>query len=261
MAKHTRLRGIASVLLALLLIFTLVGCSQKKTTKTKYYDKDFISALETGLQNRWKITDSVKDVSKASKDILTKSVNAELNAVKTYKDKKFKNDKLHEQVITYLNALEDQKKALKSFDKSNFITTWNKAYNTRTEMILKINSKYKLKVAPKYEDDLTELTRNGDSVAKNDKKAAAIDEIIKTIKFKKTKDDGYNYTYDAKVKNTSNYSFKTFGIKVKLMDSSKTVVSTEPVFTDEWAKGQTNQFEFMTNKKFTSYKVIHDYVN
>ena len=105
-------------------------------------------------------------------------MNAEFNTVKLYKNKRFKDDKLHEQVITYLNALEDQKKALEHFEKSKYITEWNKAYNTRTEMLLKINSKYKLTVASKYQPDLDKLIRNGDAVVNKNNKRDAVNILI-----------------------------------------------------------------------------------
>ncbi|NLR08707.1 MULTISPECIES: FxLYD domain-containing protein [Lactobacillaceae] len=254
------MKRIVTIAILLFAGLSLTACGSKKS-ETKYYDSDFISALESGLQKRWAITDTVKDIDKASQDTLTKSVNAELDVVKPYENKKFKNDKLHEQAITYINALKDQKTALKSYDKSNFFDKWNKAYNTRTQMIVKINQKHKLKVADKYKSDLTELTRHGDEVANQDQKTEAINALVKSIKFKQAKDDGYNYTYDAKVKNNSGYSFKNFGIKVKLMDSDKTVVDTQLTYVDDWDKNQTSQFEFMTDKKFNSYEVVLDYTN
>ena len=254
------MKKLVTLAITLLAGLSLVGCSSQKS-QTKYYDQDFISSLEKGLEARWAITDAVDNPTNPPKDALTKSVNAELAQVKGYDNKKFKNNKLHEEAITYLNALDDQKTALKSYDKSNFFDKWNKAYDTRTQMILKINNKYKLKVSDKYKSDLTELTRRGDEVANTSKKSAAIKALIKSIKFKQTKDDGYTYTYDAKVKNNTDYSFKAFGIKVKLMDSQKTVIDTQAVYTDNWDKGQTNQFEFMTDKKFKSYEVVQDYTN
>ncbi|WP_143463172.1 FxLYD domain-containing protein [Levilactobacillus enshiensis] len=240
--------------------FSLVACSDQKA-RTKYYDSDFISALENGLQKRWAITDNVKSTDKTSEDTLTKSLNAELKVVKPYENKKFKDNKLHEQALTYINALDDQKTALNSYDKFSFFNKWNKAYNTRTKMIVQINQKHKLKVADKYKNDLTELTRNGDAVTTENKKTEAVNTLLKSIKFKQTKDDGYTYTYDAKVKNSSGYSFKNFSIKVKLMDSKKTTIDTQYVSANDWGKEQTNQFEFMTNKKFSSYKVILDYTD
>lgn len=253
------MRRLVTLAITLLAGLSLVGCGNQKK-QTKYYDQDFISSLEKGLEARWSITDTVKDPSNASKKVLTKAVNAELSKVKDYDNKKFKNNKLHEEAITYLNALDDQKVALRSYDKSNFFDKWNKAYDTRTQMILKINDKYKLKVNDKYKSDLTELTRRGDEVVNASKKSAAIKSLIKSIKFKQTKDDGYSYTYDAKVKNDTDYSFKSFGIKIKLLDSKKTVVDTISAYTDSWDKDQTNQFEFITDKKFDTYEVVKDYV-
>ncbi|POD89129.1 hypothetical protein S101258_00149 [Lactiplantibacillus plantarum subsp. plantarum] len=60
MTTHIHWRKVTGLLLALLLSITLVGCSNK-TSKTKYYDKDFITSLEQGLEARWKLTDEVGD--------------------------------------------------------------------------------------------------------------------------------------------------------------------------------------------------------
>lgn len=252
------MKKLVTLAITLLAGLSLVGCGNQKK-QTKYYDRDFINSLEKGLEARWAITDTVKDPTNPPKDALTKSVNAELAKVKGYDNKKFKDNKLHEEAITYLNALDDQKTALKSYNKSNFFNKWNKAYDTRTQMVLKINDKYKLKVSDKYKSDLTELTQRGDEVTNASDKSAAIKSLTKSIKFKQIKDDGYTYTYDAKVKNNTEYSFKSFGIKVKLLDSKKTVIDTQSVFVDDWNKDQTNQFEFMTDKKFSSYQIVQDY--
>ncbi|MFC6201547.1 hypothetical protein ACFP1L_06640 [Lactiplantibacillus nangangensis] len=261
MTKRTYLHRVTNILFVLFFtVALLAGCSQKNHSETKYYDKDFISSLEKGLQSRWDINKASSSKPLKSKEALTKSVNAEFNTVKPYKNKRFKDDKLHEQVITYLNALEDQKKALEHFEKSKYITEWNKAYNTRTEMLLKINSKYKLTVASKYQPDLDKLIRNGDAVVNKNNKRDAVNILIKAFKFEKSHDNGYIGKYTAIVKNTSGYAFKTFNAKVKLIDSNKTVVQTRHISADAWDKDQTNQFEFTTDKEFSTYEIVSDFI-
>ncbi|WP_370866690.1 FxLYD domain-containing protein [Secundilactobacillus kimchicus] len=58
----------------------------------------------------------------------------------------------------------------------------------------------------------------------------------------------------------TNYSFKSFGIKVRLKNAKGVVVETVSVYVDNWNKGQTTRFEAMTDKKFTTYNIVKDYV-
>ena len=245
------------VLLLLVPLLLLGGCGKKQT---KYYDSEFITALEKGLQSRWDITDSFKNPDDMTKADYTKAVNAELDSVKDYKNKKFKNNQLHENALAYLNALQQQKSAIKDFSTSNFATKWSRSYDKRTEILLKINKQHKLKFSSKYESNWTELTRNGSDVANKNKKDQQIAELIKTIKFKQTKND-YGYkTYAANVKNTTDFSFKSFGLKVKLLNSKKTVVDTQSIYVDDWNKGQINRLEFSTDKNFSNYEIVKDYI-
>lgn len=245
------------VLMLLVPLLILGGCGKKET---KYYDSEFITALEQGLQDRWAISDTLKDPGNISKDSASKMVDAELKAVKDYPNKKFKNAKLHEQALAYVNAVKEQQATIKKYNSNSFITLWNKAYDKRTKAILSINKIHKLKVDPKYESNLTELTRNGDQAANKDKQNQQIDQLVKTIKFKLTKND-YGYkTYAANVKNTTDFSFKQFDVNVKLLNAKKTVVETQFIPISDWDKGQTNRFEFSTDKEFTNYKVVKEFI-
>lgn len=253
------MRKVATVGVTLLAALTLTACGNQKA-KDKTYDKEFIKSMESGLDARWTVTDQAKNPANPTKEEFTKAVDKEYNAVKSYKNKKFKNDKLHADALAYITAVKEQKGTLKYYNDNDFVTKWNKAYDKRTEAILKINRIYKLKVASSHEESLTELTRNGDKVASNDAKLQAVDSLVKSIKFKQTKDDSGFKTYDADVKNTSGYNFKSFGIKVQLKTKKGTVVDTQSVFADNWNKNQTTRFEFITDKAFSSYTVVKDYV-
>lgn len=253
------MKKVATVGVTLLAVLTLSACGSK-SSGDKTYDKDFINSMENGLDSRWTTTDQAKDPTNPTKEEYSEALTKEYDAVKSYKNKKFKNDKLHEEALAYINAVKEQKNTLKYYNDNSFVTKWNKAYDKRTEAILKINKQYKLKVDQEHEESLAELTRNGDKVMSDNAKQQAIDGLIKTIKFKETKDDSGFKTYDADVKNNTNYSFKSFGIKVQLKASNGTVVDTIAAYTDNWSKGQTNQFEIMTDKSFKTYTVIKDYV-
>ncbi|WEV39237.1 FxLYD domain-containing protein [Lactobacillus sp. ESL0680] len=248
-----------AIMLLIPMILAVAGCSGKKKA-VKYYDSDFISALEQGLQNRWNYTDTIKDTSNIKRSEYTKMVNEELNSVEDYKNKKFKNDNLHEEALEYINALHQQKAAISSYSDSSFPVKWSNSYNKRTDVLIKINKIHKLSFDSKYDSYWTEITRNGSSVENKSKREQQISTLIKHIKFKLSKNEDGFKTYDANVKNTTDYSFKTFLINVKLLNNKGVVVDTQPVSVENWSKKQTNQLEFETDKDFSRYKIVKDFI-
>lgn len=253
------MKKVATVGVTLLATLTLASCGYKGSNGT--YDKDFIRSMENGLQARWNITDHAVDPNNPTKEEYSKAISKEYDSVVSYKNKRFKSDKLHEEALAYINAVKQEKDALNYVNESSFDSKWSKAYDKRTEAILRINKIYKIKVDKDNESNLSELTRNGDKVVAAGAKKQAIDDLIKIIKFKEVKDeDGYK-TFDADVKNNSEYVFKSFGIKVQLKDKNGTVVETVPVEAYDWTKGQTTRFEMETEKSFNSYSIIKDYVD
>ena len=113
MTTHIHWRKVTGLLLALLLSITLVGCSNK-TSKTKYYDKDFITSLEQGLEARWKLTDEAGDQDINQSDYKS-FINAELKQISSYSCKKLKSTILQEKALAYINSLKTQKKAKKYY--------------------------------------------------------------------------------------------------------------------------------------------------
>lgn len=249
----------ATIGVTLLATLTLTSCGYKNSDGT--YDHEFVKSMESGLEARWNITDHAVDPANPTKEEYSRALSKEYNSVEPYKNKKFKNDKLHEDALAYINAVKEQKNSLKYFNDNSFDSKWGKAYDKRTEALLKINKIYKIEVNKDNQASLIELTRNGDKVAAANEKSQAITDLIKTIKFKEVKDeDGYK-TYNADVKNISEYTFKSFGIKVQLKSKNGTVVETVPVYADNWVRNQTNRFEMMTDKSFNSYAIVKDYVD
>lgn len=250
----------ATVGVTLLTVLTLSACGNKNAGD-KTYDKDFINSMESGLDSRWTTQEQAADPVNLTKGEYAEALTKEYDAVKSYKNKKFKSDKLHEEALAYINAVKAQKDSLKNYNDNSFTSKWEKAYDKRTAAILKINKQYRLKVNEEHKESLAELTRNGDKVIAANAKDQAIKSLIKSIKFKQTQDDSGYKTYSADMKNTSNYTFKYFGIKVQLKASNGTVVETAIANTDNWTPNQTSRFEFMTDKSFSSYSVIKDWVD
>ena len=150
------LKSLAVITCFAMTILVLVGCS--KADKDGYYDNAFMTALEKGLVARWKISD--KEDSKSS---YKKAVQAELDSVEEYQDKKFKNTQLKAAALDYINGLKEQKSVLKYWGADDFDERWSAAYDKRTAALVAINKIHKIKVSEK-QDNLSELLGNGKSV-------------------------------------------------------------------------------------------------
>ena len=82
----------------------LVGCTSN--SENKNYDSEFLTSLSKGLDKKWKDNDKYPEESAKNYKLW---VNDELDEVKDYGDKKFKNDKLKELAIRYINVLKEGK--------------------------------------------------------------------------------------------------------------------------------------------------------
>ncbi|PIO83261.1 hypothetical protein BSQ39_06685 [Loigolactobacillus backii] len=243
------------------LIFFLTGCG-KSTQEPKYYDDDFISAMEKGLENRWKLqTNEDKKDSDLTKKDYGQWISVEKKQVADYRNKKFKNSKLQELAITYINSLNDQKDTLQYFGSDDFYDKWEKVYDKRTQAIVAINKIRKIKVPKENQSNLDELLGNGKSVNEKAGKDEKVDTLIKSIKFtaqpKEYAEDDYT-TYDAETTNTTGFDIKSFTANIKIKDASGTTVDTQSISTENWSNGDKVKFSFETDQEVASYEVIKD---
>lgn len=259
----SKLKKLGTFLLCLSLVIVFTGCSNKKA-ETKYYDTDFMTALASGLEARWKIAEADDDSEESTKADYASWIKAEKEKVSEYRNKRFKNSKLQELAITYINNLKAQKDTLKYFGADDFDDKWLTAYDKRTKTLVAINKIHKIKVAEKYQSTLDELLGNGNSVNKKDNKDKKVANLIKTIKFtpepKEYAEDDYT-TYSTEVTNTTGFDIDSFSANVKLKDHDGTTVDTQYISTDNWNNGDKVKFDFSTDEEVASYEVIKEFVD
>lgn len=248
--------SIIVVALVAFLSFKAFGNAESKT-----YDQQFMTSLEKGLEKRW--SEANKD--KETKVSYKKSIQAELDNVEQYKDKNFKNSKLQEQAIAYINVLNESKDELDTFGSDEFYEKWDKTYDDRTSILVKINKIQKIKVSgDKNENQLDELLGNGKSATKNTNSTDKLNSILKETSFeaqpKDYEEDTFT-TYRAAVKNTTGADISDFTATVKLVNNDGVVVDSQYIDSEEWLQDETSQFEFMTDKDFSKTEIRVTYVD
>ena len=115
-------------------IVTLSACTNSNESKT--YDGAFIKSLAKGLDARWKYIDNEKSDSASS---FKKAINKELDEISEYKDKKFKDSKLQELAISYINELNNGLEIAKTYGSDSFETKWDEHIGKRTSLLSAID--------------------------------------------------------------------------------------------------------------------------
>lgn len=246
-------------------VLTLVGCSKSSNTKkeTKYYDQDFITALQDGMIARWdyfaKKDEDKKHVDSGSD--YQKFVNLELKSISKYENLKFKDSKLKEYAISYINEMNNGLKVAKTFGSESFNQKWFEHQNRRKELIVEINRIQKLKVPEKHQHWIDELLAGGKEVKQNNKNEQVVKDFVNKIEFARNeeKSDEHTSYYEVTVENTTGLTIKELGIEVKLLDANGVVVGTEYINAPNWAKNEKRLLGFMTFKDFekTEYVVLY----
>lgn len=233
------MRKITLLFLLLLGVFTLSACTSSKGDKT--YDEAFVKSLAKGLDARWEYVD---DNQEDSANSFKKAINKELVDIQEYKDKKFKDSKLQELAISYINELNNGLEITKTFGSDSFYSKWDKHVAKRTSLLSEINE---IKTIPVQDKDaLSELLAQGNEVKDNNEKKESIENLVKNINFtvNNEKSDEYTKYYTATVENTTKYLIKDIYLTINLVNADGVTVSTQYVSANNWAPGGKTLFEF-----------------
>ena len=260
-----RFKRIAAVMACLAFAFALAGCGgagsvSSGSSEESFADEQFIVDLSKALEARWAITDAASDdalTQDAEKEMLENGVKAELDILEGYTSQKFEDSNLQEKAIKYVNCLKDQQAALDymTVDYDKYSKEWGSAYDARTQLINEFVDNYGLTVSEENADTLKELVTNGSLVTDKQKKQKAVDKICKNMKFERADE----YQYAAVVKNTTDFNFKTFSVRVNLLDKDDVIVESTYASVNNWEDGQKAKFDFWYNEEFEKISVKADY--
>lgn len=228
------------------------ACSQNdaNAAKSKYVDDKAMNVIAAGFERRSDVIESnANDDDPHSTENIQEAIEAEIKIDKELKNARFKDSKMQQDVITYLNLLDDQLKVTEDYSQSSseYYEEWNKVYDKRSAQLKKLVDNYGLEVGEKYEDDFNDLIKNGKSVAEKTRYEDAINSLIQGANFEKS-DDGYGlYTYTAVVENTSGVSFSNVSLTLALYDADDIKAEETYADTSSWAPGEKVKFEAMSD--------------
>ncbi len=277
------MKKISKLFIALLLSSLLLGCDIGKNVSDssdvpEYVDEIFISDLGKALEKRWKLSDSdkfkarynqVADGSSEHRELWIELVQSELDVLEpgNYKYANFEDKVLRDKAAAYMKCLQDQMDSLQymTVDYDKFCELWDAAYNERTKLITEFANEYGLSVSEAYEQDLRDMITNADTVKASEDKQAAIENLVKSIKFTEEKEEDSDEsdtfkTFVAVVENNTGYDIEMLYIDINLLDADGVIVETTYASMSEVPNGSKAKMEFSTFEEFKSMKIkLDDY--
>ena len=271
----------ATVLLASCMIGTgllFTGCSgsqqeSKQEEEIHYADEDFVKDMAKGLEARWTLNeqdeskegyDAIDLQSSEYKDMMISYINAELDCIGKYKDEKFEDSKLQEEAISYINLLNDHIEICDYIPVDyygKYLEEFQPIYDGRSKIIQDMADNYGLTVSDKFQSNLDEFKTNSKLVQEKDAQEQAIDSMLSNITFEEVPDEyaGDWKTYQGVVENTTGSDFSTFAVNINLLNADGVIVETAYDQVSNFTNGAKAQFEFSTEKEFTSTEVTVQY--
>ena len=250
---------------AFVLAFACAGCSgsgqvsASSSSEEQYADQQFITDLARALEARWAITD-IQDDAEDERTRRTKAVDAELDILSDYSSAKFEDSALQEKVVGYINALKAQKDSLDYYavDSEKYNDDWEKAYDTRTQLLKSFVNDYGLEVSDKHANTLKDLITNATLVDEQNAQQAAVDALCAAMVFAPGGDE-FGHEYVAVVENTSGIAFDSFVININLLDADGVVIDSIGDSVNNWEPGQKAKFDFYSPDDFASVSVKPSY--
>ena len=238
-----------TVLFACLIVMVgLAACSSNnKSEEPKYADDTAMETIAKGYEAR---ADLITQLEQSGEDTqsdknLKKIIKAELDVDSELKDSKFKDSKMQEDVLSYINSVQAQLDVLKNNSSSNasFYEEWNDAYDQRSSALKVLVDSYDLTVSDKYQDDFDELIANGTAATKKNEQDEGLINNFSNVPWD-CADDGYgSYTYSAVVENTTQFTYSTVNITLGLYDADGVRQGEAYANVNSWAPGEKVRFE------------------
>lgn len=231
-------------MLAACMLFT-AACSagSQAPAEPDYADDEAMTIIADGWNKRQIIVEDLNIADPDYKEKLKKGIRAEIDSDTPLKDRQFEDSQLQEDVLAYINSLNDQIEVVDTYSITDpdYVTEVTKASDARAKLLKKFVEDYDMKVDPKFQKYMDDLVSQGTSVSKDEAEKEAINSLVANIQWE-TEENYGNYTYIAVVENTTDYNFENVCLLVNFYDADD-VKTESSAFASSWKKGEKVKFE------------------
>ena len=235
----------------------LISIFKSIHNSNKTYDREFITSLATGLDERWKVTAQKDDDEQEIEDYKS-YIDYELIEIEQYKNRKFKNPKLKRLANTYINIQRNEREAIENQDlvNSTFVREWNKYQRKRYELLLDINSIVGIPVQDK--NSLDSILKSGKAVKEFNRVYGILVDTFDPKNFvveEVTGVSGKEKRYIGDFENTTGHEITYIDVAINFYDENDKVYSGFRFNTRYvWENGTKKSFEFSIPDSDTRFK-------
>ena len=206
----------------------------------KCNDHCFLIDLQKALSERW--TRSNKDTSLMSdaqlKEYFGFLVSDELKYIDKYSTLSFSDSILAEYANAYISALQKQRIAIDEYfdsDQDMFNDYWNQGYNSRQQMIYRINRKFGLDFPSEYWEMLKESVIYGQFVDMWFTTEGMLVNQLNDLEYELEKNKYGNYEFaPLSIMNTTDYQINYLSIKMNFHDAEGKVLDNSYLFSGNY---------------------------
>lgn len=189
-------------------------------------------------------------------------IQKELDYTEKYTDEKFKDSKLQEYAVKYINLLKQHKDICQYIPVDyygKYLDEFNPIYDERSKIIEDLVENYNLTVDKKHQDTLDEFKTNSQLVKDQDAMEESVKNMLANIQFTEvSNEDGWK-TYQGVVENTTGKNISSLSVDINLKNADGVIVETTYDDVSNFTKGAKAQFEFYTDKDFATTEVTASY--
>lgn len=244
------MKKIISLILVLTMCLFMSSCGEVERN-----DEGFITNLGKALDARWKLSGQEVPTDVPYKDYLKNLINTELEVLGSFSDYTFTDSTLAGYAEQYFAALDKQLEGANYYEVDDML--YNKVfasqgYNQRAKVLYHIYNDYGISVNKKYTSTLQDFLTLGEKVI-----------AIEDLTSQPLTLENRGNECEISLENTTKYDLSSIELTFNLLDDEDIILSSTPVYLDNWPAGSKNKISVWTDQvEFSHVQMnIEDYSN
>jgi len=244
--EEKEMKKIFSLFFALLMVFSIVGCSnQSEKAEEKLSPDDvFIEEFSKAINKRWTEQDKMVETEADEKyyekniEILEEELETIEKSLANVEDKELK--ELGNQYV------EGAKLQIEMFKTNDWELEWEyseKSERLRKPALIKLVEEYNVKIDEEHQQTYKDFKAQAAVINKENEANSYAEKLVQEIVFEKTTDKYGDLMYTAIIENTSDFEFKSLNYDVQFKDSDGIVVNNDYIYLENFAPGVKQKVE------------------
>ena len=235
-----------SLFFTLLMVFSILGCSNQSEKAEEKTSPDDVFIVEFGkaIKERWaeqdKLDQSEEDEKyyKKNVEILEKEVETIEKSLANVEDKELK-----ELGNQYVEGAKFQIEMFKTDDWELQLEYSEKSEKLRKPALIKLVDEYNVIIEEEFQQTYKDFKAQATVINKENEANSYAEKLAQEIVFEKTTDEYGDLMYTAIVENTSDIEFESLHYDVQFKDSDGIVVGNDYIFLENFTPGTKQKVE------------------